>query len=221
MTLFRVDASIRVEGSVSRELADTVERTWIEHHPHDRVLRRDLAADPLPADAWQLAATAGFTAEEDRTPAQRDAVALAARLADEVLAADALVVASPLYNFGVSQHLKTWTDLLIADQRCGPGRLPLQGKPVTVVVARGGGYSPGTPRDGWDHATPYVERIFGDVLGGDVAVVTAELTLADVNPHMADLRDLAAASRSSARELAESTARAHARLVALARTGAA
>jgi FMN-dependent NADH-azoreductase len=221
MTLFRVDASIRVEGSVSRELADTVERTWIEHHPHDGVLHRDLATDPLPADAWPLAATASFAAEEDRTPAQRDAVALAARLADEVLAADALVVASPLYNFGVSQHLKTWMDLLITDPRFAPGQLPLRGKPVTVVVARGGGYAAGTPREGWDHATPYVERIFGDVLGGDVAVVTAELTLADVNPHMADLRDLAAASRSSARELAETTGRAHARLVALARAGAA
>jgi len=221
VTLFRVDASIRVEGSVSRELADTVERTWIEHHPHDTVLRRDLVADPLPADAWQLAATAPFVAEEDRTPAQRDAAALAARLADEVLGADALVVGSPLYNFGVSQHLKTWTDLLITDPRFGPGQRPLQGKPVTIAVARGGGYAPGTPREGWDHATPYVERIFRDVLGGDVAVVTAELTLADATPQMADLRDLAAASRSAARELAESTARAHARLVALARTGAA
>jgi FMN-dependent NADH-azoreductase len=219
MTLFRVDASIRTEGSVSRELADAVERAWIEQHPHDTVLRRDLGVDQLPSDAWHLAATASFAAEEDRTPAQRDAVALAGRLADEVLAADAVVVASPLYNFGVAQHLKTWMDLLITDPRFGPGQSPLQGTPVTVVVARGGGYAPGTPREGWDHATPYVERIFGDVFGGDVAVVTAELTLADVNPHMAELRDLAAASRATARELAESTGRAHARLVALARTG--
>jgi FMN-dependent NADH-azoreductase len=219
MTLFRVDASIRVEGSVSRELADTVERAWLEHHPHDTVRRRDLAADPMPVDAWPLAATARFVPEAEWSPAQRDAVALAARLADEVLGADALVVGSPLYNYGVSQHLKAWTDLLITDPRFAPGRLPLGGKPVTIVVARGGGYAPGTPREGWDHATPYVERIFRDVLGGDVAVVTAELTLADVTPQMADLRDLAAASRSAARELAASTGRAHARLVA--RAGAA
>ena len=221
MTLFRLDASIRQEGSVSREVADTLQRVWHEHHPTEAVVRRDLAAEPLSADAWPHAVAAGATPEDARTPAQRDAVALASRLADEVLAADAVVVATPLYNFGVSQHLKTWTDLLITDPRFGPGQRPLQGKPVTIAVARGGGYAPGTPREGWDHATPYVERIFRDVLGGDVAVVTAELTLADATPQMADLRDLAAASRSAARELAESTARAHARLVALARTGAA
>ena len=35
MTLFRLDSSIRVEGSVSREVADSLERSWIAHHPDD------------------------------------------------------------------------------------------------------------------------------------------------------------------------------------------
>jgi FMN-dependent NADH-azoreductase len=217
VTLFRVDASIRQEGSVSRELADTVERTWVEHHPDDTVVRRDLGVSPLPADAWQLAATAGFVPEEQRSPDQLAATALAAQLGDEVLAADAVVIASPLYNFGVAQHLKTWIDLLITDPRFAPGTSPLAGRPVTVVVARGGGYSAGTPREGWDHATPYVQRIFGDVLGGDVTVVTAELTLADITPAMAELRGLAATSRTEAHEHAATTGRAHARLVAARR----
>ncbi len=220
MTLFRVDASIRQEGSVSRELADTIQRTWSEHHPDDAVVRRDLAASPLPADVWQLAATALFVPEGERSPEQLAAAALATQLGDELLAADAIVIASPLYNYGVSQHLKTWIDLVITDPRFAPNQFPLKGRPVTVVVARGGGYAPGTPREGWDHATPYVKRIFGDVLGADVTVVTAELTLADVTPAMADLRDLAAASRTQARELAVTTGRAHARLVAATRSGA-
>jgi FMN-dependent NADH-azoreductase len=217
MTLFRVDASIRQEGSVSRELADAVERSWIEHHPHDAVVRRDLAASPLPGDAWLLAVAALFVPAEQRTPEQLAAVALAAQLGDEVLAADAVVIASPLYNFGVAQHLKTWIDLLITDPRFAPGTSPLAGRPVTVVVARGGGYAPGTPREGWDHATPYVQRIFGDVFGADVTVVTAELTLADVKPEMAHLRDLAAGSRADANDLAATTGRKHARLVAARR----
>jgi FMN-dependent NADH-azoreductase len=220
VTLLRIDASFRQEGSVSRELADTVERAWVEHHPHDTVLRRDLGVSPLPADAWALAATAQFLPEEQRTAEQFAAGDLAAQLGDELIAADAVVVASPLYNFGISQHLKTWIDLVITDPRCAPGQVPLQGKPVTIVVARGGGYGPGTPRDGWDHATPYVRRIFGDVLGGDVTVVTAELTLADVTPAMADLRDLAATSRTQAREHAATTGRTHAQLVAARRDGA-
>lgn len=216
MTFFRVDASIRQEGSVTRELADAVQRSWTEHHPDDDVVRRDLAVSPLPADLWQHAATAGFVPEEERTPEQRSAVAVAAQLADELLAADAIVVASPLYNYGISQHLKTWLDVVIADPRFA-GTAPLTAKPVTVVVARGGGYAPGTPREGWDHASPYIKRILGDYLGGDVTVVTAELTLADVNPAMAELRDQAAVSRAEANELAVHTGRAHAELVAVAR----
>ncbi len=47
---------------------------------------------------------------------------------------------------------------------------------------RGGGYGAGTPREGWDHATPYLLRILGDVWGADVTLVEAELTLADVVP---------------------------------------
>ncbi|GDY32878.1 FMN-dependent NADH-azoreductase [Gandjariella thermophila] len=195
MKLLRVDTSIRVAGSVSRSVADSLQRAWQDEHPAGTVVRRDLGAHPLPADAWTAAALAGMTPEYQRTSAHADAAALAARLADEALDADAYVVATSLYNFGVSQHLKTWIDLLIADPRLGPGSdRPLAGRPLTLVIARGGGYGPGTPREGWDHATPWLHRIFADVFGMDTRVVAAELTLADVNPAMAELRGLAAES---------------------------
>lgn len=212
MTLFRVDSSIQGDASVSRAVADAVERAWRAHHPEPRVVRRDLAASPVPADAWPLAVTSLFTAESERSPQQRAAVTLASSLADELLGADAALIAAPLYNFGVSQHLKTWIDLLLTDPRLGFGGLA--GRPVTIVVSRGGGYGPGTPREGWDHDTPYVQRIFGDVLGADVTVVAAELTLAEVKPEMAHLRELAAESRARAMEDAAATGRALAERVA-------
>ncbi len=215
-TLFRLDSSIRQEGSVSREVADTLQAAWSEKHPGGAVVRRDLTADPLPSDAWIGAALGGFAPEEARTPEQQQARALAATLADELISADAAVIATPLYNFGISQHLKTWIDLLITDPRFGPGSSPLAGRPLTLVIARGGGYGAGTPREGWDHATPYLLRIFADVFGADVTLVEAELTLADVNPAMADLRDLAKANLEKAHEHAAATGRAHAALVAAA-----
>jgi FMN-dependent NADH-azoreductase len=220
MTLFRLDASIRHEGSVSREVADTVQRSWLEQHPHDTVVHRDLTVSPLPADTWLTAAAGRFLPEEDQTPEHRAALALSALLADEILNADALLIATPLYNFGISQHLKTWIDLLAIDSRIVPGPEPLAGKPVTLVIARGGGYGQGTPRAGWDHATPYLEQTFGSQFGGDVTVVAAELTLADVNPQMAELRGLAAESKTKAHELAAETGRAHAELVASKRAEA-
>jgi FMN-dependent NADH-azoreductase len=216
MTFFRLDASIRHEGSVSREVADAVQRAWVERHPHDTLIHRDLTAPLLSPEVWVQAATAGFLPEEDRTPEQRAARTLASLLADELLSADAAVISAPLYNYGVPQHLKNYIDLLLTDQRFMTA--PLEGKPVTLVVARGGGYGPGTPREGWDHATPYLVRIFGEYFGADLTVVSAELTLADVNPGMAQLRDAAAASRAEALELAQLTGRAHADQVAAKRS---
>jgi FMN-dependent NADH-azoreductase len=214
MSLFRLDSSIRGEGSVSREVADTVQRAYTEQHPHATVVRRDLGVAPVPADAWSTAALAGFTPEDERTDEQRAARALAAELADELLGADAAVIAAPLYNFGVPHHLKAWIDLLITDPRFAPGTRPLEGRPVTLVVARGGGYGAGTPREGWDHATPYLQRILADVWGADVTVVAAELTLADVTPAMEGLRPAAAASKAQAHELAEATGKALAQAAA-------
>ncbi|MBN9102010.1 MAG: NAD(P)H-dependent oxidoreductase [Pseudonocardia sp.] len=216
MTLFRLDSSIRTEGSVTRQVADTLVSSWLGKHPGDTVVRRDLGASPLPADVWPVAATAGYTPEDQRSEQQRSAQALAATLADELIGADAAVIGAPLYNFGLSQHLKTWIDLLITDPRFSPGTTPLAGRPLTLVLARGGGYGAGTPRAGWDHATPYLLQIFRDVFGADVTLVEAELTLADVNPAMADLRDLAATNLANAHEKAAETGRAHAELVAAA-----
>ena len=215
MTLLRVDSSIRTEGSVSRAVADSLEEAWSSHHPGP-VVRRDLGLDPLPAQAWGAAVGAGTTPEAERTPQQRAAVAFAAALADEVLAADAIVVGAPLYNFGVPQHLKSWIDLLITDPRLGPGTTPLAGRPLALVIARGGGYGPGTPRAGWDHATPYLQQIFGAVFGADVTVVEAELTLAAVVPAMASLVPEAERLRGLAHEIAAETGRALAERVAVA-----
>ncbi len=69
MTLFRLDASIRAEGSASREIADIVEREWLEAHPGDAVERRHIGIEPLPSDAWAAAATAGWTPEGPARPA--------------------------------------------------------------------------------------------------------------------------------------------------------
>jgi FMN-dependent NADH-azoreductase len=52
VTLFRLDASIQAEGSASREIADIVEAEWLAAHPGDRIERRHIGVDVLPASAW-------------------------------------------------------------------------------------------------------------------------------------------------------------------------
>jgi len=203
MSLYRLDASIRQQGSVTRAVADTVQSAWQAEHPGSAVVRRDVGAAPLPASAWPTAVSGAFTPAEQRTPEQREAFALAAELGDELLAADAYLFAIPLYNWGVAQTAKVWYDLVVIDPRFKVGLQPLAGRPAVLVTARGGGYAPGSPREGWDHATPWMRRVFEDVFGLDLHVAEAELTLADVNPAMEALRGLAADSLRNAHVTAE------------------
>ena len=211
MSLFRLDASIKVEGSASREIADVVEEHWLAAHPGDRVVRRHLGTDPLPSDAWAHAVSASWTPAEDRTPEQQAAAELVAGLTDELLEADAVLLAVPLYNFGVSQHIKAWFDLVITDPRSAAGPL-LAGKPVVLATVRGGAYGAGTPREGWDHSTAYLRRILADVWGAEVTLIEAELTLASTVPAMAGLIPLAEASQTHAHDRARETGAAYARL---------
>jgi FMN-dependent NADH-azoreductase len=207
-TIFRLDSSIRTEGSVSRAVADTLEAAILEEEGDSTtVTRRDVGLNPIPGDLWATSAFAGFVPETEWTPEQRAAKAVAAELADEVESADVLIIATPLYNFGVSQHLKTWIDLLITDSRFAPGTETVKGKPAFLVIARGGGYGEGTPRAGWDHATAYLRRIFEDVFGLDLDVIETELTLAEVNPAMAELVDLARQQLAESHEAARASGR--------------
>jgi FMN-dependent NADH-azoreductase len=206
MTLFRLDASILPGTSTSAELADLLEGEWSAARPGEPILRRHLGTDPLPAEAWMLATTAGFTPDNERTQAQRDALALAADLTAELTDADAVLLAIPLYNFGISQHVKNWIDLVVAG--AGPAAAGmLKDKPTALVAVRGGGYGPGTPREGWDHSTPYLRRILGDYWQADLTVIERELTLAATTPGMEGLKDLAAQRHTEALDAARHTGR--------------
>lgn len=206
MTLFRLDASILPGTSASAEIADVVEAEWTAARPGEPVVRRHLGISPLPSDAWALAASAGFVPESDRTPEQIEALALARSLAAELEDADEVILAVPLYNFGVSQHFKAWVDLVIAG--AGATNPVLKGKPTVLVTVRGGGYGPGTPREGWDHSTPYLRRILADIWQADLTIIERELTLAGVNPAMDALKDLAAELRADALNAARDAGRA-------------
>jgi FMN-dependent NADH-azoreductase len=155
---------------------------------------------------------ASSTPPEARTPEQRAAARLAATLLGELLAADAILLAVPLYNFGVSQHMKTWIDLIVSDPRAAEahksGHPLLAGKPVVLATVRGGAYGPGTPREGWDHSTPYLKRILADGWGADLTVVEREFTLVGVNPALDSFTDLAAEMHAGALQSAREAGRA-------------
>lgn len=202
MSLFRLDASILPARSATRALGDIVESEWSAARPGMPVVRRDLSDAPIPAWAWPAAVTATHVPAAERTPRQREAVALATTVADELVDADALLFDVPLYNFGVSQHFKTWFDLAYTDPRIDPQGTALRDKPAVLVTALGGNYNPGTPREGWDHSTGWLRRVLEDVWGLDLNVVQRPFTLVGVNPALDQFSDLAAQLKLDAERLA-------------------
>jgi FMN-dependent NADH-azoreductase len=202
-SLFRLDASIRAEGSDSRAIADIVEAEWALRHPDGEIVRREIGTTPLPSTAWPAAVFGSRTPAEARTAEQTAAITLAAQLTDELVDADVLLLAVPLYNFGVSQHFKAWVDLVVTDPRMGPGAQPiLADKPAVLVTVRGGNYRPGTPREGWDHATGWMRRILADVWQLDLNIVEAEFTLVGINPALDAFKEMAAELRAEAEQKA-------------------
>lgn len=197
--LLHIDSSIQGERSVSRALSARAAARWRDANPDGTVTYRDLAADPVPHLGPAGAQARGIPPEQHNAD-QAAAWERSVELVGEVAAADTVLLGLPLYNFGPPSTVKAWLDHLVArglsiDPASGEGLLG--GREMIVLQARGGGYAEGTPREGWDHAQPWLPHGLA-LTGLEPRFITAELTLADVEPALAGLRDLAAASLRAA-----------------------
>lgn len=193
--LLHIDSSVQGDRSVSRRLSARAAERWRAAHPGGEVVYRDLAVNPIPHLDAQTG-TARLVPADQRTPAQDDSVALSVALVDEIKNADAVLLGLPLYNFGAPSTVHSWVDHIVApglsiDTETGEGLLG--GTDFIVLASRGGGYGPGTPREGWDHAEAWLPHAVS-LTGLKPRFITAELTMADVNPAMAELKSLAAES---------------------------
>ena len=179
LKVLRIDASSRRQGSVTRQVADRL----IERLSQDGaiVTERETAASgaqalPFVDENW---IGSNFTDPADRTAEQRQALAFSDALVAEVKDADVLVLAVPIYNFGVPASFKAWVDLIARARETfryteyGPEGL-LQGKKAYVVVASGG-----TEVDSEiDFATPYLRHVLGFIGIHDVEVIAADRGMA-------------------------------------------
>ena len=110
--LLRIDASSRDEGSHSRRLADAVEARFRAQYPTHDVRCRNLASDRMPHIS--ITTIAGFwTPPAGMTPEIEEATATSDKLIAELKGADALLISSPMYNFGIPSALKAWVDQVV------------------------------------------------------------------------------------------------------------
>ncbi|MGI5225309.1 FMN-dependent NADH-azoreductase [Actinoallomurus sp. CA-142502] len=198
--LLHIDSSIKGDQSVSRRLSARAADAWRAAHPDGTVTYRDLGAHPLP-HLDTAGGLARMVPPEDHTPAQAASWRLSQEVIEEVRQADTILLGLPLYNFGAPSSVKSWVDHLIGpgsvDSESGTGLLG--GREFIVLASRGGGYAPGTPRDGWDHAEQWLPHGVS-MTGLEPRFITAELTLAETTPAMAELIPLAVKSLAAAED---------------------
>lgn len=194
MTILRIETSVNRENSVTRKLTDRIISTLGE----GEVVTRDIASEPLPLidSNW---ASAMSKPAEDRSPLDRDTLALSDALIAEVQAAETIVISAPIYNFTIPASLKAWIDLIARAgvtfryTEDGPEGL-LKNKRVIVAFASGG-----TGLDSAaDFASGYLRFILGflgltDVtfVAADQLAMDAEGTIARANAQIDALRPAA------------------------------
>jgi FMN-dependent NADH-azoreductase len=169
-----IESSARQQGSVSRQLTQTFIQQWQAAHPADQITVRDLAAQPVPhLDADLLGGW--MKPAEQRNDSEQESLQRSNELTDELLAADVLVLAAPMYNFAIPSTLKAWLDHVLRAgvtfkyTETGPQGL-LTGKRAYVLTARGGIYAGSSA----DHQEPYLRQVMGFVGIHDVQFIHAE-----------------------------------------------
>ena len=169
-----IESSARQQDSVSRQLTRDFIQQWQAAHPGDQINLRDVAANPLPhLDADLLGGW--MKPAEQRSMPEQEAFERSNHLTDELLAADVLVMAAPMYNFTIPSTLKAWLDHVLRAgitfkyTPTGPQGL-LQGKRAIVLTARGGIHAGA----GSDHQEPYLRQAMAFIGIHDVEFIHAE-----------------------------------------------
>ncbi|MEB2518333.1 FMN-dependent NADH-azoreductase [Pseudomonas sp. YuFO20] len=174
MKLLHIDSSILGDNSASRLLSGEVVKAWQAAEPSTVVTYRDLAADAISHFSGATLVAAG-TAAELRNAAQQHEAELSASTLAEFLAADAVVIAAPMYNFTIPTQLKAWIDrIAVAGQtfrytEAGPEGL-CGGKKVVIVSTSGGlhaGQATGVAHE------DYLKVLFGFIGITDIEFVRA------------------------------------------------
>lgn len=172
-----IEASPRGHASASRSVSDTLAARLAAVYPSARLIRRDLAAEHL-YHLDEITLRAISTKDAAEAERLKKAASQSDQLTDELLESDLLVIATPMWNFGIPSALKAWIDLVVRPGKTfrytGGGVLGLaKDKKAIVVVASGGVYTSGPWRP-WDFVEPYLRQILGFIGIVDVQTIRIE-----------------------------------------------
>lgn len=169
MTILQINSSIHRTEAASTRLAQEIAGQLM-----GEVKVRDLDASPLPhLDAETFNAFGNPDAPHSEHAAR--GLARSNELVEELRAAQTVIIAVPMYNFGIPSTLKAWIDHIaragVTFRYTSEGPQGLLGdKRVIVVATRGGQYS-GTDAD---NQTGYLRQVLGFIGLGEPEFIYAE-----------------------------------------------
>ncbi len=200
--LLHIQVSPMGENSISQTVTADFLQSWKDANPDGTIIERDLASKPVPLLDGE-AIFADYTPAADRPASMAAKRALRQELIEEITGVDEIVVSTPLWNWSVPSTLKAYIDqIILPGVLDGSGAAGLAGKKVTTIMSQGGSYKPGSPREGWDFGSGYLELVFTALGSTDVEVIVSEFGLAGVAPGMEDFVDAKEASIAEARNVA-------------------
>ena len=180
-----IEGSPRKLRSASIEVAQAALAAWRVADTSLTIDALDVWSSELPEfDGAAMEAKYAGLAGAELTAEQASAWAAIRKLAMRFHAADALLIAAPLWNFSVPYKLKhlidvvSQKDLLFSFDARGFAGL-LHGKKALLVCARGLDYSPSTdtPAGSYDFQKPYLETWLRFIGIADITTVVVEKTL--------------------------------------------
>jgi FMN-dependent NADH-azoreductase len=172
-----IESSPRGAMSASRQLTEKLRERLRARYPDATFVEHDLAKDPLPHLDYPTV-RAIFTKDRAEAESLKEVLRLSNQHAGEVLSSDLLVIASPMWNFGLPSSLKAWIDHIVRPGKTfrytggGAEGLALRKKAI-LVLASGGVFTEG-PWKSWDSVEPYLRLILGFIGITDVQTVRAE-----------------------------------------------
>jgi FMN-dependent NADH-azoreductase len=176
-TLLHIDSSVLGEHSVSRRLSAALVAQWRAADPTIAVVYRDLGAEP-PAHLSGAILAAGRLDPSNLSDQLRHEIGVSEALIEEFLAADAIVIGAPMYNFAIPTQLRAWIDRVVQAGRtfryteAGPVGLA-GGKRVVIVSSRGGVYT-APERQAMDLQESYLRLVLNFVGISDISVIRAD-----------------------------------------------
>ena len=195
-----ITSSPRVE-SYSTRIARSLAAKLASRSPGSMVVVRDLAREPLPHidDGFVVARS---LPPEKLTAAQKAALTVSDTLLKELFAADTIIIAAAMINFGIPSNLKAYIDYIVRPgvtfkySEKGPEGL-VKGKKLYLVLARGGVYTQG-PMQQLNFQDTYLRTTLGFIGLSDTEVITVEGVA--FGPEVAERAVSAALERVSAIE---------------------